>query len=100
MFVYSNNFSFKKLPLKTKISLFLLIIGVLALLFVFGVTFLVLAIAGAILTFVVNLFGGRRPPHKMAPPPHPFQPPHKSPFGNSQHPRNRPHVQDDDVIDV
>ncbi len=99
MFVL-NGQNLKQLPLKTKIGLFLAIALGVTLLFLFGITFLVIALVGGLITMVANLFrGGRhRPRPSRGPLDNPF-PPQRSPFQRSQPPR-RKMDDDDDIIDV
>lgn len=50
MFVFTTH-NIKKLPLKTKIGLFLTITLGITLLFLFGITFLIFALIGGLITF-------------------------------------------------
>ena len=95
MFVL-NGQNLKQLPLKTKIGLFLAIALGITLLFLFGITFLVIALVGGLITMVANLFRGRRP--RSQPLENPFPPQRPSPFQQPQKPQ--PKYDDDDVIDV
>jgi len=65
MFVFTTH-NIKKLPLRTKIGLVLAISLGITLLFLFGITFLIFALVGGLITFVVNLF--RPPPAPAASP--------------------------------
>ena len=94
MFVI-NGQNLKQLPLRTKIGLFLAIALGVTLLFLFGITFLVIALIGGLITMVVNLFRGGRP--RSRPLREPF-PPRHPPFQQPQPPRRK--YDDDDVIDV
>jgi hypothetical protein len=94
MFVI-NGQNLKQLPLKTKVGLFLAIALGVTLLFLFGITFLVIALIGGLITMVVNLFRGGRP--RSRPLQDPF-PPRHPPFQKPQPPRRK--YDDDDVIDV
>ena len=93
MFVL-NGQKLKQLPLKTKIGLFLAIALGITLLFLFGITFLVIALVGGLITMVANLFRGNRPQSRPLRDPFPQQRP---PFQRSQPPRK---MDDDDIIDV
>jgi hypothetical protein len=95
MFVF-NGQNLKQLPLKTKIGLFLAIALGITLLFLFGITFLVIALIGGLITMVANLFRGSRP--RSRPLRDPFPPRPTSPFQKPQPPRRK--FDDDDVIDV
>ena len=98
MFVL-NSQNLKQLPLKTKIGLFLAIALGITLLFLFGITFLVIALVGGLITMVANLFRGRRP--RSQPLENPFPPQRPSPFQQPQPPQPpRRKYDDDDVIDV
>lgn len=90
MFVFTTQ-NLKKLPLKTKIGLFLAIVLGTALLFLFGLTFLVIALVGGLITMVTNLFRGNRPPSRPLNNPFPPRPP-------SHKPQRK--YDDDDVIDI
>ncbi len=92
MFVFTTQ-NLKQLPLRTKIGLFLATVLGIALLFLFGITFLVIALIGGLITMVASLFRGSR--SQTRPLDDPF-PPH-SPF---QKPPPRRKLDDDDVIDV
>ena len=94
MFVI-NGQNLKQLPLRTKIGLFLALALGVTLLFLFGITFLVIALIGGLVTMVVNLFRGGRP--RSRPLQDPF-PPRHPPFQQPQPPRRK--YDDDDVIDV
>lgn len=94
MFVF-NGQNLKQLPLRTKIGLFLAIALGVTLLFLFGITFLVIALIGGLITMVANLFRGSRP--RSRPLRDPF-PPQQPPFQQPQPPRRK--YDDDDVIDV
>jgi len=94
MFVI-NGQNLKQLPLRTKVGLFLAIALGVTLLFLFGITFLVIALIGGLVTMVVNLFRGGRP--RSRPLQDPF-PPRHPPFQQPQPPRRK--YDDDDVIDV
>ena len=97
MFVL-NGHNLKQLPLKTKIGLFLAIALGITLLFLFGITFLVIALVGGLITMVANLFRGSRPQSRPLRDPldNPF-PPQRPPFQKSQPHRK---MDDDDIIDV
>lgn len=96
MFVFTTH-NIKKLPLRTKIGLFLTITLGITLLFLFGITFLIFALVGGLITLVVNLFRPPRP--RLRPLDHPFppRPPSRPPFSQSRPPRK---ADDDDVIDI
>lgn len=94
MFVFTTQ-NLKQLPLRTKIGLFLAIALGVTLLFLFGITFLVIALIGGVITMVANLFRGNRP--QSRPLNDPF-PPRRPPFRKSQPPRK--FDDDDDIIDV
>ncbi len=94
MFVI-NGQNLKQLPLRTKVGLFLAITLGVTLLFLFGITFLVIALIGGVITMVANLFRGGRP--RSRPVQDPF-PPRHPPFQQPQPPRRK--YDDDDVIDV
>lgn len=92
MFVFTGQ-NFKQLPLKTKAGLVLALVLGITLLVFFGLTFLVIALVGGIVTLVANLFRGpQSTPRQMN---HPF--PQRPPFQNPSPPRK---YDDDDVIDV
>ena len=93
MFVF-RTYNIRQLPLRTKIGLLLAVVLGVTLLFLFGITFLVIALIGGLITMVANLFRGERPqPRQMN---HPFPP--RPPF---QRPQSRRKLDDDDdVIDV
>jgi predicted lipid-binding transport protein (Tim44 family) len=94
MFVFRTQ-NLKQLPLRTKIGLFLAIALGITLLFLFGITFLVIALIGGLITMFANLFRGSRPQSRRMD--NPF-PPRRPPF---QRPRSRRKLDDDDdVIDV
>ena len=96
MFVFTTH-NIKKLPLRTKIGLVLAISLGITLLFLFGITFLIFALVGGLITFVVNLFRPPRPrPHPLDYP-FPPRPPSRPPFPQS---RPRRKADDDDVIDI
>ena len=98
MFVL-NGQKLKQLPLKTKIGLFLAIALGITLLFLFGITFLVIALVGGLITMVANLFRGNHRPQSRPlrdPLDNPF-PQQRPPFQRSQPPRK---MDDDDIIDV
>ena len=90
MFVFRST-DLKQLPLRTKIGLFLAVVLGVTLLFLFGITFLLIALIGGLITMVANLFRGSRPRPLDGPlPPRP-------PFQKPPHPRK---FDDDDIIDV
>jgi hypothetical protein len=89
MFVFTTQ-NLKQLPLRTKIGLILAIVLGVILLFLFGITFLVIALIGGLVTWVANLFRDRRTPHPLNDPFHPHP--------ERQKPPRR--YDDDDVIDV
>lgn len=93
MFVFTTQ-NLKQLPLRTKIGLFLAIALGITLLFLFGITFLVIALIGGLITMVANLFRGSRP--RSRPLDNPF-PPQRPPF-QKHRPSNK--MDDDDIIDV
>jgi len=93
MFVF-NGQNLKQLPLRAKIGVFLAITLGITLLFLFGITFLVIALIGGVITMVANLFRGSRP--QSRPMSNPF-PPRRPPFPKSRPPRK---MDDDDVIDI
>lgn len=93
MFVFTTR-NLKQLPLRTKIGLFLAIALGMTLLFLFGITFLVIALIGGLVSMVANLFRGSRP--QSRPLRDPF-PPRRRPVQRSRPPRK---VDDDDIIDV
>ncbi len=97
MFVFTTH-NIKKLPLRTKIGLFLAISLGIVLLFLFGITFLILAMVGGLVTLVINLFRTPRPP-TTRPLDYPFPPrsPSRPPFPKSR-PSRKP--DDNDVIDI
>ncbi len=92
MFVFTTQ-NLKQLPLRTKIGLFFTIVLGITLLFLFGITFLVIALIGGLVTMVANLFRGRRPPSQPLGDPFPPRPP----FQRSRPPRK---LDDDEIIDV
>ena len=88
MFVFTTR-NLKKLPLRTKIGLFLAIVLGITLLVFFGITFLVIALIGGLVTWVANLFRDRRAPRPL-----------NDPFHSHPQPRKSPRrYDDDDVID-
>jgi len=95
-FVFTTHV-YKQLPLRTKIGLFLAIVLGVTLLFLFGITFLVIALVGGLITLVANLFRGNRP--QSRPLNHPFPP---RPLSRPPFPKSRPSrkFDDDDVIDI
>ncbi|MCZ6514050.1 MAG: hypothetical protein O6857_09000 [Nitrospinae bacterium] len=97
MFVFTTH-NIKKLPLRTKIGLFLAISLGIVLLFLFGITFLILAMVGGLVTLVINLFRTPRPPTPR-PLDYPFPPrsPSRPPSPKSRSSRK---PDDDDVIDI
>ena len=92
MFVFTAQ-NFKQLPLKTQIGLFLAIILGIVLLVLFGLTFLVIALVGGLITLVANLFRGNRPPSRPLNDPFPPRPPFQKPQPSRKY-------DDDDVIDI
>lgn len=67
------------------------ILVAVTLLFLFGFTILVIAIAGGLITFLANLFQGKRKPTTRPSAKAPYPPFHQK----------RPHkMDDDDVIDI
>jgi hypothetical protein len=98
MFVFTTQ-NLKQLPLRTKIGLFFAIVFGITLLFLFGITFLVIALVGGLITMIANLFRGGRPRSRPLRDPldNPF-PPQRPPFQRSQPPRKMD--DDDDIIDV
>jgi len=81
----------QKIPLRHKFVLAVSILMVMGLLFLFGFTFLVIAVVGGLVTFLANLFRGRRKPTIHQSPDSPYPPFHQK----------RPHkIDDDDVIDI
>lgn len=96
MFVFTTH-NIKKLPLRTKIGLVLAISLGITLLFLFGITFLIFALVGGLITFVVNLFRPPRPRRHPLDYPFPPRPPSRPPFSQSRPPRK---ADDDDVIDI
>jgi hypothetical protein len=94
MFVFTTQ-NLKQLPLRTKIGLFLAIALGVTLIFLFGITFLVIALIGGLITMVANLFRGSRP--QTRPLDNPF-PPQRPPF--QRRPRPPRKIDDDDIIDV
>ena len=81
----------QKIPLRHKIVLAVSIVMAVGFLFLFGLTFLVIALVGGLVTFLANLFQGRRKPGIHPSPDSPF-PPFR---------QKRPHkIDDDDVIDI
>ncbi len=92
MFVFTTPNS-KQLPLKTKIGIFLAITLGIILLVLFGLTFLVIALIGGLISLVANLFRGPRP--RSRPLSDPFPP--RPSFQKPQPPRK---YDDDDVIDI
>ncbi len=93
MFVFTTQ-NLKQLPIRTKIGLFFAIVFGITLLFLFGITFLVIALIGGLISMVANLFRGSRP--QSRPLRDPF-PPRRRPVQRSRPPRK---VDDDDIIDV
>ena len=94
MFVFTTQ-NLKQLPLRTKIGLLLAIVLGVTLLFLFGITFLVIALIGGLITMVANLFRGGRPQSQRMGTPFP---PRRPPF---QRPQSRRKLDDDDdIIDV
>ncbi len=93
MFVFTTQ-NLKQLPLRTKIGLFLVIVLGITLLFLFALTFLVIALIGGLITMVANLFRGSRP--QTRPLDNPFPP--RPPFEKPQQPHRK--FDDDDVIDI
>ncbi|MCF8720540.1 hypothetical protein [Nitrospina gracilis] len=91
------------MPLSTKLLLGGIVILAFVLLFVFGFTFFLIALAGGILTLLADLFGIRRR-RNMSSPTHPHTrdprfgqwPPRSSSSSSS----SRKYRDDDDVIDV
>ncbi len=96
MFVFTTH-NIKKLPLRTKIGLFLAMILGITLLFLFGITFLIFALVGGLVTLVVNLFRTPRPRSRPLDYPFPPRSPSQPPFPQS---RPRRKADDDDVIDI
>ncbi len=81
------------MPLGTKIILFVTIIMAVAALFLFGVTFLFIAIGGGVVTWIANLFGRRKQNH--------MSPTSKFPFPqNPNFQRSPQRPKDDDIIDI
>ena len=78
MFVFTTQ-NLKQLPLRTKIGLFLVIVLGITLLFLFGLTFLVIALIGGLITMVANLFRGSRPQTRPLDNPFPPRPPFQNP---------------------
>lgn len=95
-FVFTTHV-YKQLPLRTKIGLFLAIVLGVTLLFLFGITFLVIALVGGLITLVANLFRGNRPQPRPLNHPFPPRPVSRPPFPKSRPPRK---FDDDDVIDI
>jgi len=92
MFVF-RTYNIRQLPLRTKIGLLLAVVLGVTLLFLFGITFLVIALIGGLITMVANLFRGNRPQPRQMDQPFPPRPPFQS--------RSRRKLDDDDdVIDV
>ncbi len=81
------------MPLGTKIILFITIIFAVAALFLFGVTFLFIAIGGGVVTWLASLFGGRKR-NTMH---HPSQFPFKIDPDIKRSPQRQ---KDDDIIDI
>ena len=81
----------KKITLKQKIVLAVSILIAVVLLFLFGITILVIAVGGGLITFLVNLFQGRRKPT--------IQPTSHSPYPPF-HQKRPPKMDDDDIIDI
>ncbi len=96
MFVFTTH-NIKKLPLRTKIGLVLAISLGITLLFLFGITFLIFALVGGLITFVVNLFRPPRPRPRPLDYQFPPRPSSRPPFSQS---RPRRKADDDDVIDI
>ena len=94
MFIFTTQ-NLKQLPLRTKIGLFLAIALGVTLLFLFGITFLVIALIGGLITMVANFFRGNRP--QSRPLDNPF-PPRRPPFERRSRPPRK--IDDDDIIDV
>ena len=92
MFVFTTQ-NLKQLPLRTKIGLFLAIALGVTLLFLFGITFLVIALIGGVITMIANLFRGNRPQSRPMDNPFPPRPPFRQ-----QRPTRK--IDDDDIIDV
>ena len=93
MFVF-RTYNIRQLPLRTKIGLLLAVVLGVTLLFLFGITFLVIALIGGLITMVANLFRGGRPQSQRMDNPFPT----RRPF---QRPRTRRKLDDDDdIIDV
>ncbi|CCQ91656.1 exported hypothetical protein [Nitrospina gracilis 3/211] len=102
-FYYSNDPNRPSMPLSTKLLLGSIVILAFVLLFVFGFTFFLIALAGGVLTFLADLFGIRRRRNmETTTHPHPRDPrfgqwpPHSSSSSHS----SRKYRDDDDVIDV
>lgn len=99
-FYYSNDPNRPTMPLGTKLTIWGIVLLAFVLLFVFGFTFFLIALAGGVLTFLANLFGIRRPgntgsaPGPYSPPKNPGQWP-PPPSSSSRKRRD-----EDDVIDV
>ncbi|NIR57870.1 MAG: hypothetical protein GWN88_26380 [Nitrospinaceae bacterium] len=77
--------------MRTKVGLFFAIAGAITLLVLFGVTFLVIAAIGGVVTLIANLF--RTKPVSPPPAEDPF--PTARPFSKS-----RMRKKDDDIIDI
>lgn len=90
MFYYPN--PNQKITLKQKIVLAVSILLAVALLFLFGITILVIALAGGLITFLVNLFQGKRRPTIHPPTAHSSYPPFRQ--------KRPPKMDDDDIIDI
>ena len=92
MFYYSSQY--QKLTWKHKLGLAVIIIMAVALLFLFGVTFLVIALAGGLISLLANLFQGRKKPAIRPSAPGTPYPPFR------QKRRHKMDRDDDDVIDI
>ena len=90
MFYYSSRN--QKLTWRQKLGLAVIIIMAVALLFLFGLTFLVIALAGGLISLVANLFQGRKKPTIRPSSPNTPYPPFRQ--------KQRHKMDDDDVIDI
>jgi len=94
-FYYSNDPNRPAMPLSTKLAIWGIFLLAFVLLFIFGFTFFLIALAGGVLTFLANLFGLRRQNVRSTTTTYTTRT-HRDPRQSS----SRKYRDDDDVIDV
>lgn len=95
-FYYSNDPNRPAMPLSTKLAIWGIFLLAFVLLFIFGFTFFLIALAGGVLTFLANLFGLRRRQNVHSTTTTYTTRTHRDPRQSS----SRKNRDDDDVIDV